>query len=716
MRHFLLFSVTYLFLFAPGLNAQSPLQCGTSGFYNYQVEAGARSADWMEQVDQQLKVLQTDPVFRTDQDTQHYVIPIAYHIMHNGGPEEVPEQNILQSLEDLNEAFANEGYYDPGTGAPIDISFCFARRDKYGRETEGYEWINSSDYYIVDDYDISNQIMTIFAWNPRMVLNIYSVGEIDFATAFATFPPQDPEERRDGVVTEYGMIGYSKAGAAVLAHEIGHYLGLYHTFHEGCQNDDCLLQGDRVCDTPPDNYANTFEGCISNNNCTTDADDPRAQNPFTNDVPDMNINYMDYNNITCYNAFTEGQRTRMRYVLRSLRPSLTNSPACDVTLPSLDVSIYTLKNLDEVCFGDSLRPQVRIINNGLQNLSRLELILKMDDVPFDTVSWEGLVRGEGRLTWVDIPPFTAPEPGQHEFSILTHLPNGLPDMIPQNDTAQFSFVRPHEGFLPHFEDFEKGYSDQWILWERIEDEWQIKDMGDSCETFGQKAITVQNFLYAEPLANYLYSPIFDLALHDDAIFAFSHSFARQGELSFLQYLSVDLIRESEPNDPLRLYFSTQVGLLDAIVYDSSAPWLPSDCDHWTEKEVELEDFTGERVVLKVTSTVGRNNLERLYLDNFKVRSSYTEAKEEIGVEETDIKIYPVPVTGELHCDFPAFRPTDFEISIYGIDGKRVYEEKQDAFFGLYEGVYDMSQVADGMYFFRIEVDGRQIDRKLVIQK
>ena len=33
---------------------------------------------------------------------------------------------------------------------------------------------------------------------------------------------------------------------------MGHYFGLYHTFEGGCGNADCLIDGDRVCDTPPE--------------------------------------------------------------------------------------------------------------------------------------------------------------------------------------------------------------------------------------------------------------------------------------------------------------------------------------------------------------------------------------------------------------------------------------------------------------------------------
>ena len=66
------------------------------------------------------------------------------------------------------------------------------------------------------------------------------------------------------------------------AHEIGHYLGLDHTFANGCANADCMLDGDRVCDTPPDNSP-SFAPC-GINSCNTDSPD----------LPDDTENYMDY--------------------------------------------------------------------------------------------------------------------------------------------------------------------------------------------------------------------------------------------------------------------------------------------------------------------------------------------------------------------------------------------------------------------------------------
>lgn len=107
---------------------------------------------------------------------------------------------------------------------------------------------------------------------------------------------------------------------------MGHYLGLYHTF-ESCKNNDCSVDGDKVCDTPPQTKFAKCDG--SGNSCTTD-----ALSGFTSDQNDLPFNFMDYT--SCPHNFTEGQKERMRYMLFTVRNSLLREPVCtnDCAIPA----------------------------------------------------------------------------------------------------------------------------------------------------------------------------------------------------------------------------------------------------------------------------------------------------------------------------------------------------------------------------------------------
>ena len=132
-----------------------------------------------------------------------------------------------------------------------------------------------------------------FHWPTTEYLNIYTARVLlGGGVAGYAYYPYAHGASFDGIVMLYSQVGLTKALTGTLAHEIGHYLGLPHPFDQGCQNNDCLMQGDRVCDTPPD-ASFFFEGCIYSNNCGTDADDPTINNPFTADVPDLNDRQRD---------------------------------------------------------------------------------------------------------------------------------------------------------------------------------------------------------------------------------------------------------------------------------------------------------------------------------------------------------------------------------------------------------------------------------------
>jgi Pregnancy-associated plasma protein-A len=127
-------------------------------------------------------------------------------------------------------------------------------------------------------------------------LNIYSVAGAGFL-GWATFPSSyGGKPLQDGVVINFGSV----PGGSIVnfnlgftaTHEVGHWLGLFHTFQNGCST-----KNDSVADTPA--QGGPTSGCPEGaDTCRLPGVDPIH-------------NYMDYSDDACYTEFTAGQSQRM---------------------------------------------------------------------------------------------------------------------------------------------------------------------------------------------------------------------------------------------------------------------------------------------------------------------------------------------------------------------------------------------------------------------
>ena len=106
------------------------------------------------------------------------------HVVHYSGTsigvnENISDAQIIQGIADLNEAYRNIGFYDPSTGADVEIEFCLAVQDEFGNFTTG---ITRTANNTLTDLDLDNEDgllkSTAAQWNPFNYCNIWLVDEI----------------------------------------------------------------------------------------------------------------------------------------------------------------------------------------------------------------------------------------------------------------------------------------------------------------------------------------------------------------------------------------------------------------------------------------------------------------------------------------------------------------------------------------------------------
>ena len=361
-----------------------------------------------------------------------YTLPVVVHLIYPPGSNIGTGSNLTNlevehGIDLINDAFANQGMFKSPIGTDIGISFCLAKRDPSGNPSSGITRTASTLVNQImcnpgTDAAVEGQIKSLIAWDCRQYVNIWLVTDLfnnNFGcglAGFAYFPGAPCTV--DGIMQE-ARYWTNAGGVGVTAHEIGHYLGLDHTFANGCANADCMLDGDRVCDTPPDNSP-SFAPC-GINSCNTDSPD----------LPDDTENYMDYTGCSPLH-FTSGQKTRMVNALLLRRASLLTSNGCQ-PVKQLDAALPEIKFKYALC-SDSICPELILRNEGISSVTTVLIDWTIDSVAQTPFVWNGnIITGQSRTLFL---PCSLTTFGVHTLSFIISSLNNAPDQNSINDTLE----------------------------------------------------------------------------------------------------------------------------------------------------------------------------------------------------------------------------------------------------------------------------------------
>lgn len=224
---------------------------------------------------------------REEEIAPPWTIPVVFHVISaRDGSGRVEDARIHEQVEVLNRAY--RGDFAQGSEG-TDTGFRFEL-------DEITHTVNDTWFHHFGDH--RDTIRPRLRQGGPETLNVYVAALGPGLLGFSTFPQNYAHNsEQDGVAISHealpggGLERFDEGHTGT--HEIGHWLGLFHTFQNGCQS-----PGDYVDDTPYERES--ASGCpVGRNTC--------PQHPGLDPV----TNFMNYSDDACMTHFTPGQAQRM---------------------------------------------------------------------------------------------------------------------------------------------------------------------------------------------------------------------------------------------------------------------------------------------------------------------------------------------------------------------------------------------------------------------
>ncbi len=695
-----LFMVAFVCCYAGILQAQKQLidapayhRCFTEAHHEWMMNR-YNYADQRMDFERWMAQDKSDPGLRGN-SIDIFTIPVIVHVISDGesvgSGRNLSYHQILSQIQVLNEDFRripnSPGYNNDPSGVDTGIEFCLASVDPDGNTLSepGVNRINRFQAeFSAPPYSntyVNQVIQPQTIWDSDRYMNIWVCelgrradgGILGFAQL--PFAPSlegttvDRAAQTDGVVIHYKAFG--RTGDLIppytmgrtTTHEVGHWLGLIHTWGDGnCSVDDFCN------DTPA--AAEPVYGCPVN------IDGCEKRN--------MVENYMQYTDDACMSIFTSCQKERMLTVLSNSprRASLLNSTVC-IFPEEAPVAAFKAST-SEGCKGMQVKFADQSGNRPL--------------------SWSWYFPGgTPERSILPNPIVQYDEPGEYDVSLEVANAYGI-DEILRNRLISVGLVGRDTFFIQDFESLPIGWSvtnpDEGITWE-------VKPV--SGNKMGFKAARVHNFEYkASGQRDRLISPAIDLRQRQNVVLSFRHAYRPFGTSdrdSLVVYVSTDggltfphkifQIAENGSNN-----FATYSPLNVDFVPENIWDWCSVDNQYASCIEIDLNDFAGisnVKLAFEVVNDFGNN----IYIDDIRLISDCqsTATSFSITIDTQSVRLYPNPAQDEVLLDITDIFSEIIVMKVFNSLGEEVLFRTISPLSSTIR--VDVSDIPAGNYFVRI---------------
>lgn len=627
-----------------------------------------------------------------------YKIPIVFHVLHNGGTENISRAQILDGLRILNRDFrkqnsdANNVVSNfQGMPADIEIEFVLATIAPNGQCFSGITRTVSPLTVDTETDNISgeDQVNAIKqgndvyqgTWNPSKYLNIYICKQIGGAAGYTTYPNSFNTGNMvwNGIFVLHNYVGSigtsSPSTSRTLTHECGHWLNLPHTW--GDSNSPGLASNcnidDGIADTP-----NTLgvQSCnLSESSCSGIL---------------ANVeNYMDYS--YCSKMFTPGQRTRMRAAITSSiagRSNLWKTANLNSTgangSPNLCKADFSLDN-KVICEGNS--------------------VSYIDESYHNPTSWNWTFEGGTPATSsIQNPSVTYNTSGTYSVTLSVTNSSGTVSTTKN----QYITVLPETGIPPIQEGFEYTNSipsDKWFV-NNSSSNWELTN---TVASSGNNSIMINNSQNAEGIISEIESSTITLDLNTSATISFDYAFAKKVD-SNSDRLTVKVSNNCGQNWHTKKVLS---GSNLKTAPNTTGNFVPSDNSQWKTATINSSSLssylTSDFRIKFIFKSGGGNNI---YIDNINIDGPVSIKENSIF---NNLSIYPNPAKEKTTINFTS-EANFYSIKLLDIIGKEV-EVLHNGMLnkGDQNYILNTSNYKAGVYLLNISKGNQREVHKIIIE-